>query len=265
MARIQLDLHSDVLGKAMSATVILPQKNNTLIGMKTEGSPVCDTLWLLHGLSDDHTIWSRRTSIERYASERGIAVVMPGADRSWYTDMKYGGAYFTYLTEELPAVCRSLFRCMSADREHNLIAGLSMGGYGAMKAALTYPDRYRAAASLSGALDLNRYIGGKDPGDNPEWYAILGNFADFENGPNDLFAVARRAAFGIHPDLFLWCGTEDGLLGDNRRFVAHLKTLGIFCEYRESEGDHSWQYWDKHIQSALSFFFDPPAEGRLRQ
>ena len=102
MALIHLNFHSDVLGMAMQADVILPQKNTSLIGMQTTDSEIYKTLWLLHGLSDDNTIWQRRTSIERYASERGIAVVMVNADRSWYCDMKYGGRYFTYLTDAEP-------------------------------------------------------------------------------------------------------------------------------------------------------------------
>ena len=88
MALIHLNFHSDVLGMAMQADVILPQKNTSLIGMQTRDSETYKTLWLLHGLSDDNTIWQRRTSIERYASEKGIAVVMVNGERSWYTDMK---------------------------------------------------------------------------------------------------------------------------------------------------------------------------------
>lgn len=255
MALLHLDFHSDVLGMAMNADVILPQKNTSLIGMRTEKPEVLTTLWLLHGLSDDHTIWQRRTSIERYASERGIAVVMPNAHRSWYCDMKYGGAYFTYLTEELPALCRSLFRGMSAEREHNLIAGLSMGGYGALKAALTYPERYRAAASLSGAVDIAAYVKGKSEEKEPYWYSVLGEFDKVAGGRNDLFAIAESAATKAQkPALFLWCGTEDPLLGANRRLKEHLDTLGLAPVYSESEGNHSWTYWDREIRRALDFF-----------
>lgn len=257
MALIHLNFHSDVLGMAMQADVILPQKNTSLIGMQTTDSETYKTLWLLHGLSDDNTIWQRRTSIERYASERGIAVVMVNADRSWYCDMKYGGRYFTYLTDELPKICRSFFRGMSAKREDNFVAGLSMGGYGALKCALTYPDRYAAAASLSGAVDIAAYVAGKSEKDEPYWYSILGDFDKVEGSENDLFALAKRTATAPEkPRLFLWCGTEDDLIHSNRRLKAHLDALSLASTYSESEGDHSWHWWDLHIQRAISFFLD---------
>ena len=258
MALIHLDFHSDTLGMAVSCDVILPQKSRSLIGMKTESAETFPTLWLLHGLSDDHTIWQRRTSIERYASERGIAVVMPNCERSWYCDMKYGGAFFTFLTDELPAVCRSFFKGMSADRDMNLIAGLSMGGYGALKCALTYPERYRAAASLSGAVDIAAYVEGKSLMSEPYWYSVLGDFDKVRGGKNDLFHLANVAAEKENlPDLYLWCGTEDFLLTSNRSLKAHLDALGIANTYEESQGNHGWGWWDLHIQDALKFFFPP--------
>lgn len=254
MALLHLNFHSDVLGMAMQADVILPQKCSSLIGMQTSESEQYKTLWLLHGLSDDNTIWQRRTSIERYAAEKGLAVVMVNADRSWYCDMKYGGRYFTYLTEELPRLCRSFFRGMSPRREDNLIAGLSMGGYGALKCALTYPDRYAAAASLSGAVDVAAYVEGKAERDEPYWYSILGDFDKVRGSQNDLFALAENCAKGdVKPRLFLWCGSEDYLLASNRRLKAHLDSLSLDNDYSESEGNHSWKWWDLHVQRALDF------------
>ncbi len=110
-------------------------------------------LYLLHGYSDDQTAWQRWTSIERYAEGLNLAVVMPAAQNSFYTDMVHGGKFFTFLTEELPAVVHDLFP-LSTERADTFVAGLSMGGYGAFKLALSRPDLYAAAASLSGALDI---------------------------------------------------------------------------------------------------------------
>ena len=128
MAFFEMRYHSDTLKTGVSVNVILPQKCTTLIGMTTEGMENYKTLYLLHGLSDDQSIWMRRTSIERYAAEHGIAVVMPSVGRSWYTDTAYGANYFTFITKELPKVCRGFFKGMSDKREDTLIAGLSMGG-----------------------------------------------------------------------------------------------------------------------------------------
>ena len=144
MAFLRCEIASEALRMATAVDVILPDQGE-LSRIKT--------LYLLHGLTDDCTGWTRYTAVERYARERGIAVVLPEVQRSFYTDMVYGLSYFTYVSEELPAVCRRMFG-LGAAREQNYIFGLSMGGYGAMKCALTYPERYAGAASFSGVADL---------------------------------------------------------------------------------------------------------------
>jgi S-formylglutathione hydrolase FrmB len=209
------------------------------------------TLYLLHGLSDDHTIWLRRTSIERYVAPLGLAVVMPAVHRSYYTDMKSGGNYWTFVSEELPEIARSFFP-LSDRREHNFAAGLSMGGYGAFKLALRRPDAFAAAASLSGALNAARHsrlqpseteriFGGKDE---------LGR-----SGENDLFELASAIAQsdGPKPKLFQCCGTEDFLYDDNIKFRDHAHSLGLDLYYEEGPGAHEWGYWDRHIQRVLEW------------
>ncbi|MFD0818010.1 alpha/beta hydrolase, partial [Micromonospora zhanjiangensis] len=154
MALMRCDFFSETLGLNTSMTVLLPQRTATQIGMSgatRDGDP--PVLYLLHGLSDDDTIWLRRTSIERYVAPLGLAVVMPQVARSFYTDEANGNRYWTFLSEELPELCRSFFR-LSDRREDTFVAGLSMGGYGALRWALRAPHRFAAAASLSGALDL---------------------------------------------------------------------------------------------------------------
>ena len=131
MASMRCNVFSEVLGLSTSMTVILPQSTRGQIGMTGRGSAVgAPVLYLLHGLSDDDTIWSRRTSVERYAAEKGLAVVMPRVERSFYSDEVHGGAYWTFLSQELPAIVGELFRVSDA-REDTFVAGLSMGGYGA--------------------------------------------------------------------------------------------------------------------------------------
>ena len=142
MALLTCHVESEVLETSTTFSAIVPQD---------EASP--PVLYLLHGITDDHTAWSRYTSIERYADEAGLAVVMPSAFNSFYTDEVHGHGYWTFVSEELPRLVRCLFR-VSDRPEHTFAAGLAMGGYGAVKLALTYPDRYAAAASLSGPLDI---------------------------------------------------------------------------------------------------------------
>ena len=152
MAFLQCNFHSDALGMAASMNVILPQKSRTQIGMggaeaAAEGAPV---LYLLHGLSDDHTIWMRRTSIERYAATTGLVVVMPSVNRSFYNNTPDGMRFWDYISEELPALLPTFFH-VSTRREDTFVAGLSMGGFGAFKLALNHPDRYGVGQSLGRA------------------------------------------------------------------------------------------------------------------
>src|SRR5690348_3177908 len=166
MALVRCDYFSDVLGFGTSMTLILPEN--------TTGGPF-PTLYLLHGLSDDDTAWLRRTSIERYVDELGLAVVMPAVHRSFYTDEYYGRPYWTFVTEELPRIAGRFFR-LSDRREDTFVAGLSMGGYGAFKWALRHPERFAAAASLSGALDVaSRLYQPPNPVDPRMWQRVLGD------------------------------------------------------------------------------------------
>ena len=259
MAFIELHYHSDALKTAVTVNVLLPEKAKTLIGMDGTESPTFKTLYLLHGLSDDQTIWMRRTSIERYAIERGIAVVMPNVGRSWYTDTAYGGNYFTFVTEELPRVCRGYFKGMSDKREDTLIAGLSMGGYGAIKAALRCPEKYGACGSLSGAFDISaaRRLVRID-----EWRGIfdfdMQDPAELDGTIHDIFMLAERnKAEGIpFPEMYLWCGLSDNLLPVNQCFRNLLEQLEVPHLYEESEGNHSWKWWDLHIQSGLEWILN---------
>jgi putative tributyrin esterase len=127
MALLQVSFFSNTLGMSMQMNVILPQQDHN------EKIPV---LYLLHGMSDDHTAWIKNTAIERYVSDRNLAVIMPSTHLGWYTDMAHGNKYWTFISEELPKITQSFFKHLSDQREDNFVAGLSMGGYGALKMGL---------------------------------------------------------------------------------------------------------------------------------
>ena len=152
MAFMNLKFYSEALGMQTEVYVVIPQRSTAgEIGVETNAKAErYKCLYLLHGLSDDHSIWLRRTSIERYASEYGICVVMPAAARSFYTDMKYGQKYYTYIAKELPKIIRE-FLNVSDKREDNFVAGASMGGYGCMAVGLTYPETFSKIASIAAA------------------------------------------------------------------------------------------------------------------
>ena len=248
MALVHCDFFSDVLGLSTSMTVILPQSTSGQIGMSGEVS-TGDTpvLYLLHGLSDDHTIWTRRTSIERYVAPLGLAVVMPRVDRSFYLDEAHGNRYWTFLSEELPEVVRGFFR-VSRRREDTFVAGLSMGGYGALKWALHRPGQFAAAASLSGALDLEAI--GQD-----EWRnSLMQRVFDGRIGPrDDLFALLADTDVESLPSLYVGCGTEDHLYEHNVRFVDAATDAGVDVRVDFRSGEHEWGVWDATIRDVLAW------------
>jgi S-formylglutathione hydrolase FrmB len=202
-------------------------------------------LYLLHGLTDDHTAWHRYTAIERYADTAGLAVVMPSVHHSFYSDKVHGHGYWTYVCEELPALVQSFFR-VSDRPEDTFVAGLSMGGYGALKLALTHPDRYAAAASLSGALDI-RYLIGRD--DRSDLFHRA--FDDTIRDSDDLFALLASAP--SVPPLFVGCGTSDGLLEANERFIGAATAAGIDLTTDLRAGDHEWSLWDAMIADVIGW------------
>jgi len=252
MALIHCNFFSHILGMATSMDVILPDRPAISGGGGAAEDYPC--LLLLHGLSDDHTIWQRRTSIERYVQPLGLAVVMPNAHRSFYSNMVHGPDYWTFISAEVLAVARSFFR-LSARRENNFAAGISMGGYGAFKLALRHPERFAAAVSLSGALDIAPRVLNPEEPLVEDFRRIFGEDADIRGSGDDLFACASAlaAAPGLRPKLYAWCGTEDFLYADNLRFRDHARSLGLDLTYSESRGGHDWDCWDLQIQQALSW------------
>jgi putative tributyrin esterase len=252
MALLRCNFFSDSLGLSTSMTVILPQAVRGQVGMpgvsRRERHPV---LYLMHGLSDDDTIWTRRTSIERYVAGLDLAVVMPQVHRSFYVDMEYGMAFWTFLSEELPALARSFFP-LSSEREDNFVAGLSMGGYGALKWAMSRPEAFAAAASLSGGV--NRAKRPTDPARARDYHLVFGD-KPVAGTENDLFHLVDRLdkSSGPKPKIYQCCGTEDFLYQDNLLFRdACLKTSLDFT-YNEGPGVHDWAYWDAKIQDVLAW------------
>ena len=245
MALLHVHFKSDTLGMKMAMDVIVPERTCPRPG----GWP---TLYLLHGLSSDHTSWQRKTSIERYVEDMNLAVVMPSVHRSFYTDMRHGMRYWTFVSEEVPALCERLFP-LSTHRADRFAAGLSMGGYGAFKLGLLLPERYAAVASLSGAVDMvalsNEDAAHEDPA---FWADVFGDIEDLRGGENDLAAAAQRLteSGGEKPRFYMACGTEDFLYRNNLGFLqAFGDALAI--DYEEGPGEHTWAFWDEYIQRVL--------------
>ncbi|MEU4419711.1 alpha/beta hydrolase family protein [Actinoplanes sp. NPDC024001] len=251
MAVIRCDFDSEALELSTSMTVLLPDGDDAeRPGGSTKNPP--PLLYLLHGLTDDHTGWTRFTSVERYARERGLAVVMPQVHRSFYANEAYGMRFWDFLSAELPGIVNRFFR-VSGRREDTFVAGLSMGGYGAIKWALREPERFAAAATLSGALDM-AYMQEHDR--RPHMRALVARvFADrhVAGGEEDLLHLVRVADRAALPRLMLRCGAEDHLLAQNRRFVQACARAGVELDAAFGPGAHTWEYWDQQLPGVLDW------------
>lgn len=254
MALIQCDFYSNVLGISSSMNVILPFDGG--IGISSSDNKTSfSLLYLLHGLTDDHTMWCRRTSIERYSSKYRTAVIMPNAGRSFYTDMAFGNKYWTFISEELPEIVSSLFHIPS-EPSHSFVAGLSMGGYGALKLAFHYPDRFKAAASLSGVVDITDFASCDPLHLGDELARIFGPVESIGGSENDLYSLLQASSPKQTPSLYISCGKRDFLIDATRRFKQTLEKKSIPVSYSEiDKAGHNWELWDSEIQNALRFFF----------
>lgn len=242
---LHVDFYSDVLSRSVEVDVVLPEGP-----VPQAGHP---TLFLLHGMTDDHSIWQRRTSIERYADDRHVAVIMPTTRLGWYTNTYAGERYFDYISDELVHNLRRMLPCLSRRREDTFVAGLSMGGYGAMCCALKRPDVFCKAAALSAAMDV--VVLAQDPlplGKPFCWEDIFGPVDQIAGSEYDLFPMAEKLTKN-RPEIWMWCGTEDDLYPMNLKMRNHLRKLGYTLHYHESPGNHTWKYWNREIQNVLKW------------
>lgn len=154
MALLQVNFNSAILHRKVPMQVILP----TDAGSGSTGP--FKTLYLLHGLMDNCTVWTSNTRIERWAMERSLAVVMPSAENSFYVDIPCGSSPFgdfgAYVGQELVKMTRKMFP-LSPRREDTFIAGLSMGGFGALRNGLKFSNTFGYIACLSGAIHIFEY------------------------------------------------------------------------------------------------------------
>lgn len=244
MAFINIKFYSTSLQMETEVNVILPQKE--VAGVTSEN---CKCLYLLHGLSDNQSMWTRRSSIERYADEYGICVIMPSGGRSFYFNQANGENYYDFVANELPQRIEEIFK-VSTKREDKYIAGLSMGGYGALKIALKETDKFCAAAGLSSVADIKTEL-------------FKGHLSGILNGKtnviedDDLYNLVKKKENDVNkPSLFMWCGTEDFLYEDNVKFKEYMKNFNYDFTYRESEGNHSWEYWDTQIVEVIKWMLN---------
>jgi putative tributyrin esterase len=250
MALFDAKIFSRVLNAHTSLSIIMPEKPH----LNSEGCHA--VLWLLHGGGDDHTMWQRFTSIERYAERHGIAVVMPGVNpHSHYQNMVLGPQVMDYIAEELPQIVARWFP-ISRRREDNFLAGLSMGCYGAFTIGLTYPDRYCSLGCFSALNVTDLDPAGNDmDGGMPAVFGVPNNGA-VAGTKGDLQVLARQAIAGGRPlpTIYHAVGTEDfvyTLVQPTVRFFESLSGNPFHYSFLSGPGGHDFNFWDEWIQKWL--------------
>ena len=243
---------SVVLGRQMPVRVLVP------IGYE-KGAERFPVLILLHGLGGDYRNWIDKTELEIKSRNLGLIIVMPDGGNSWYTDSatEPKDAYDSYLVRELIPYIDSEFRTV-AKRESRFIAGLSMGGFGALKFALKYPQLFSAAGSFSGALDAP-LRDGDNPFLKPTIEKAFGGGDDPRRKTDEIFSLVGRLTeeqVKALPFFYLDCGTEDWLIGTNRDFSQKLISKKIAHEFRQLPGRHDWRYWNSQIGQFLNLIVE---------
>lgn len=237
--------HSASLNRDMHYRVVLPRDYNT-------GTRRFAVLYLLHGLYGDYTNWTSNTKLTQYAEPLALLIVMPDADDSWYVNSATvpEDRFEDYVVKDLIPEIDSHFRTIQ-ERSARAIAGLSMGGFGAVKFGLKYPQMFAFAGSISGAFDAPLGLDTRVQEYRRKLLRAFGPSDSPTRSANDLFRLLDQVGANRFPYLYIECGTEDGFLPINRDFVSSLPKRKIVFEYHETPGGHSWDYWDRSVQDLL--------------
>jgi len=209
-------------------------------------------LYLLHGLYGDYLNWDTRTGLENYARNLPLLIVMPDANDSWYTNSATvpQDKFEDYIAKDLISEVDENYRTIR-DRHGRAIAGLSMGGYGALKLGLKYPELFVFAGSLSGALNAPQKLDTLRPDFRAKLLEVFGNQGSPQRTENDIFLLLNSSRQTPYPYLSLACGEDDFFVDANRAFVLQLSSRKLVYQYHETPGGHTWEYWDGALEPML--------------
>lgn len=243
MASITLSFHSEVLERTVPLRALVPLEDAPRVPMPA--------MYLLHGLYGSEQDWFQYTRVMLWARAKGLAVFCPAGENGFYVNQAdTGEAYMRYVGEELPAFTRRLFP-LSSRREDTFIAGLSMGGYGALNAGLTYPETFGKVAALSAALRPWKRMD-KPQGGCVQRPAYARALFGQDTEPWDTLTLARQCGARA-PELWLSCGAQDDLLEENIALVNGLRQAGIPAYFDQPPGAHNWDFWDREIQRVIDW------------
>jgi S-formylglutathione hydrolase FrmB len=251
----KIQLESKLLGKTIDYSILYPV-NYQRDGNAEKKFPV---LYLLHGLGGHYTNWIESTGVALYATHHDLFIVMIEGENGWYSDSATVPAdkFESYILQELMPDVEKRFR-VSTEREGRAIAGLSMGGYGALKLGFKYPTRFAMVASMSGALGAPSWTDAELKNLQFSRLSLLKTFGPAGSATrtqNDLIKMTREVSadrINALPTIYLDCGTEDRLFPTNRAYADLLLERKIPHEFRQLPGQHDWQYWDQQIREILS-------------
>jgi len=257
MAYYRIEYFSNALHRTTSFEMLIPNDFREDIGQEAPKGPM-RTLFLLHGYTGKAGNWVPEGLPQQY----NFAIVMPTAENSFYLNgLSTGHAYQTMLGEELVDYVRKTFN-LARSAEDTCIAGLSMGGFGALHTGLAYPDRFGRIGGLSSALIVHGIAGMKAGDSNPvanyEYYReCFGDLDALERSDNNPEVLVKKlkAAGAKLPGIYLCCGTEDFLLENNRAMHRFLVEEGVAHEYHEGPGRHDMAFWSEHIVKVVKWMF----------
>lgn len=242
-------LSSKLMMRNMPYRIILPAEPKPIANLRY---PV---IYLLHGLTGHYSNWTDKTKLVKYASDHRFIIVTPEGDNGWYSDSAASPTdkYESYIIKELIPEIDAKYPTL-ADRDHRFIAGLSMGGYGAIKFGFKYPETFSMVGSFSGALGATSFTEAVAGSIGKSIDAIFGGESSELRRSNDIFALLRDAApekIKAMPYVYQSCGTEDFLYKNNLDFLSLMSTKKLPHEYREHPGGHDWKFWDDQVREFL--------------
>lgn len=258
MALIRVNYMSEALMRIVSVNVILPIDKVAFPGKPVPEINTFKTLYLLHGVFGYNMDWISNTAIQRWAEEKNLAVVMPSGENLFYLDQTARHArYGEFVGRELVDVTRRMFP-LSHRREDTFIAGLSMGGYGALRNGLMYAETFGYIAALSAALIMD---GIENRTNEPEFIldrrdfaeSFFGDLSTVRNSDKDPLWLMQQLQTARIPRIYMVCGTEDDLCDANRKYAGLFQKAGAEVTYEEYAGNHDWDFWNCHIRRVLDW------------
>jgi len=260
MAILDVNFFSNALARQVSYKAIIPVDGAVFPGRPAKEVKPFKTVYLLHGIFGDYTDWLVKSRVALFAEKYNLAVIMPSGDNSFYVDHEASRNYYgEYIGRELVEETRKLFN-LSNKMEDTFIAGLSMGGYGAIRNGLKYYNNFGAIAALSSALIIDAAITSTEEnpfefGRKSFYESVFGDVANLRGSDKDVEALVQKIKQenGTIPEIYFACGTEDSLIENNRKFRDFLCLENVEHTYIESPGIHDWKFWDEYIEKAMEW------------